>query len=227
MRKIKFIIVFLVFFIFINVKAIDSCTNEELGRLKELANNVEIKYEYELKEYETEYIDESGNSIIDIMANYKLNIINDSSDLKYIYTIGDNKYQYDSNEDSLTSIELSQGDNLNISIVAYSNNLCSGKVLKSMSITLPYYNKYSKNEECLNYPDFKYCKELLDDYITEEVFQKELNKYKKSPDNNSDPISINKVISLTYIYYFMGGFVVIVIIVIISLSIKKRRKEKL
>ena len=100
MKRLKIILMIVLFFITTNVFAINDCTNDEMKRLRELANNVKITYEYtvddEIIEEETVYV------------HYNIKVINLSDDLKIYYSGEDNNLRAYSKEE-IEDMEFSAG----------------------------------------------------------------------------------------------------------------------
>ena len=57
--KLRYVLLLMICFLTLDVKAIDSCSSSELSRLNELAKNVEIKYDYSIEEETSDDIDEN------------------------------------------------------------------------------------------------------------------------------------------------------------------------
>ena len=226
MKKI-YLFLILLFFSFINVYALEECTTDKMKNLRELANNVEFKYEYEMFEFEDIEADTSGVMITDV--KYRLKILNDSDDLEYILRIDDGDTEYTKEE--FLQMEFVSGSKVKIIINAFTPNLCSGELLKVKTIEFPLYNMFYKTSECKNYPDFKYCQEFMDtSLVTNEKFQDELKKYinndesssKNNENNSNNNVSILKNNSF---YYVTGGILILVVIMMIIILLTKRRRE--
>jgi len=221
-KKYLLILIFLIcMFPFLNVYAVDKCTTEEMNRLKELANNVEFTYTNEIIEVEDE---EGGFYEKNI---YKISILNDNIDLKYKYRISGDSNQLEIDKEKFSSLNFYGGEKLVISIYAYTTNLCTGKSLKTKTLTLPHYNYfYRENEEvCKEYPDFKYCEEFMDTSdLTKEQFNLELEEYKddlnKLLNNNND-----SGFSIVDIVFATVALILIIIVIIAVIRYKKKDRD--
>lgn len=212
MKKIlKCLSLIIIFLITSNVYAIDDCSTKEMNRLKELANNVKFTYSYQVEEEskEEEYI----------IALYKFEVLNLSSDLHLVY----NKKVISEND--LKNIDFYDRHQV-FELYSYVDNLCTDELVKKVEIDLPVLNSYYyfNKEKCLEYPDFKYCQEFLDiNDISYDEIDKLFLEYTKEDNNDSSKKEDNNIL------YIIIGSVCISILVIISiiLIIKKRNKEDL
>ena len=212
MKKIIYAFcLFLIYFSYLNVFAIDKCTSSEMARLKELANNVKFNYNHKFEMVDEEYHE--------IWSSYNFEILNFNNDLK-IYVNG---------KDDLIDIntfknrDFSSGEVV-FYIYSYTNNLCTDELLKKVQIDLPLYNEYYyfNKDKCSEYPEFKFCKEFMNisDYNFEEI-DKEFQEYIKKEDKNN---FINK--DNYKLYFIIGGFSLVLIIgVSILIIIKKKGKN--
>ena len=218
MKLIKIFTFCLIYFIAINVYAIDipECTTSEMTRLKELANNVKFKRSYEMKVDEAyEYVD----------LIYNIDVINYADGLRIYYK--------PSNDEDEDEYELKKGEKLEgymagekikITIKSYTPNYCTNKVLKTTTITLPVYNKYYyfNKDKCQKYPKFKYCTEFMD--IKSKSFDeidKLLDTYIKSGNNDTKDESFN------YIWLVaIGAFGIVVAGTIVIIIIKKKKHKE-
>ena len=223
MKKIKYFIPMLILFIIFDVKAIDSCTTEEMARLKELANNVKFKTDYEINTTET--TNDAGEKIInDVDVSYKIQVINDNEDLKYFYKLSSQKEKIQVSSNDLSNIRFPDGEKLQISIFSYTTNLCTNELLKTETIDLPIYNVYYylNQDKCKSNSDFKYCKEFMEVDLSIDEIDNLYNKYvsEKGFEKTSNFLKEN-------IIYILIGVVVIIFGLIFGLKIFKKRKKKL
>lgn len=220
MKLIKTSLILFIFFININVFALEECTNEKLNTLKELAKNVNFSYDYEIiddKYYETdEYTFKN--------INYSIKAVNLNDDLK-VRLVNDNESVFTKDNPILS--DFTNGETVKIEIIAFTLNLCSGEVLLTKTINLPNINIYSIRDECKNYQEFKYCKEIGDFDITDEEFLTELEKYKEEQINNNKDNSNDKNFVEKYILYIIIGLIIIILITvfIINKYIKKKKES--
>ena len=220
---------FLILIIFsINVYA-DSCSNDELKRLKNIAEQVDITYEYEMKnkvinKEEYVYVD---FTIVASNLNKELQVNHEND-----YLQGDYKEFKNDGKNFGRISGFIEGEKVTITIRAYTSNDCSGRILMKKTIKLPYYNYWkianSTYYMCKNYPEFKYCKELVDDKIEYEKFVDELNKYVSSL-NVKENNDVSKDTSSDNNYYMIIGIVggILLVFIIIYVIWKKQRKNSL
>ena len=223
MKKIKYLLVIVLFFICRNAYAIDDCSTSEMQRLKELANNVDIKYETKIEEVMNQSVVE------DILVSYSLKIANYNDDLRLYYKLGNEEKKLTTVQE-LESLIFYEGNNIQIQVYSWTNNLCTNEILRTITLKLPMYSRfyYLHKEECSKYPDFKYCKEFInssslnfDDDIdkVEEAF----NNYKK----NNNVISVDDDIKVNS-YYLIGAGALLLMLLVISIiiiNIKRRKKN--
>lgn len=224
MKKIKYLLILLLIISFKNVSAIDNCTSSEMTRLRELANNVEIKYEDKVEEiWEVNDENATSESFVGVNVVYKLVINNYNSDLKLYIKLNNNEKKIISVEE-LENKNFYETDNIQIEIYSLTNNLCTDELLRTITIKLPIYNQfyYSHKEECIKYPDFKYCEEFLD--LTNVDFDKINAEFEKYLSNQND-VRINNDIKINK-YLLIGGIVAIVMIITVLSLWKKNKKKK-
>ena len=220
MRKIKYLLFVMLCCLFTNVKAVDDCTTEEMNRLRELANKVEFKTNYEIKENEADK--QAGYSdYIDVI--YTIDVINYNDDLKIYYIDLDNK-KNELEIKNLNNIYFYENNKIQFQIYSYTDNLCTDELLRTITIDFPVYSRYYhyNKEKCQNNQEFKYCKEFYDNgnkttKEIEKLFEEFLNKDK----NN------NKLINSTVNYniYIMIATVLILSALLIYFIIKKIKKD--
>ena len=207
MRKIILLISLVLFTFTFDVKAIDDCTTGELSRLKELAGNVSFTYDYYFNEVED---DSEGETVFGSLYYYNITAHNLHDDLKV--QIKETHARFTTIRPTLTSF--TSGEIVKIEILAYTENLCSGKLLKLETIKLPYFNEYSLRDECKQYSEFKYCQEFGSFDVDDEKFLSELENYKKELIQNNQPNDNN-----FQIFFANYGVYVITIIFLITISI--------
>lgn len=223
MKKIVYSLAFiLVFFNPLNTLALDECTTSELKRLNELANNIEFKYEYEIVDERLTDSDEYTFK----QVYYDITGLNLSSEL-IVRLKGDEEVRFTQEEPTIG--RFINGETINIEMIAYTKNLCSGKTILTKTLKLPSLNTYSLKEECLEYKEFKYCQENRIFDISESEFQDALEEYKKELENKK---SDNDIIDnedyhdyMIYIYIGIGILLVIVIFLVIKFNKKKKDRD--
>ena len=116
MKKLLFAIIIILGLNYLNVDALNECTSTELNRLKEIANNISFKYNYEIDSFDN-YIE----------TWYYFEIINNSDDVKIFYKTDDMSLKEEFN----SSIYFPEKDKVVFYIYAYSMNMCSNKLLRT------------------------------------------------------------------------------------------------
>lgn len=226
MKYIKLLLLLTLFFC-INIEVNAACDPNVLKDLKEIAKKVEFSYDYTVR---TETNSDEGTFIIvdfDIMAvnlneNIKTLIIDD-------YYMDDYKeFKYNKSK-QYTLKGFSSGEKVNVTFKAWVNNECAGETVYTKTISLPYYNTFRDREECILYPDFKYCKdEIVNSLISNNMFMNEFEKYLNN-DKNDEVIEENPKTEKNYSEYIGLAIIVIIIamaIMLIVLKIVKERKKK-
>ena len=152
------LVICLISFYTTNVFAINECTKEEKSRLQELANNVKIQYDYRLRE------DIIDGEVLEVEPIYKLKMLNSDADLRYEYKLANENEKKAIRDYEIGDLEVVEGDVLDFYIYSYTKNLCTNQFIKKIRVVLPTYNRfyYYNKDRCLEYSDFKYCKEFLD-----------------------------------------------------------------
>ncbi len=197
MKRVIYSLVFIMFFNFLNVEALTSCKTLELERLKELANKVTFSYTYQKED----------NLNIESDVRFTITAHNLNEDL--LVKIKDSEEKFTLENPSINNFLNNQV--VEIEILAYTKNLCSGNLILTKTINLPFYNHFFEREECLENKDFKYCSEYGKYDITEKEFQEELEKYKinKKVDNKNPKYFLKKysfyVLSLLIVVLIVGG----------------------
>lgn len=218
MKRIIYLISILCVLVSIpKVNALDECSTSELKRLKELANNTEFKYEYEI-------VDDGMYDDLEIVSKnalYTITGYNLSGELKY--KVVDRGELYFTTNNSVIKNFLN-GSTVKIEIRAYTKNLCSGKLIKTVTIKLPYFNPLSLNEECNEYKNFKYCQEFGKFNLNHTEFLDELEKYKNGLDNGDNLGDDIKDENSSYLKYIV--FILVILIILVMIIIFARRKRK-
>ena len=167
--KLKYLLfTFIISLIYISPTYAESCDSDDIARLKNLANHVDISYSvmepFTTKEYGT---------TITYKDEYKLKISNINEEIYVLYT---NKY----NEKTTFEYDQNKGNNQ-----IYLEYVAPGKstitlystqckiALRNDTIYLLHYNEYYNDEKCKNLQNkIDVCKEWTKDYITENKLQK-------------------------------------------------------
>ena len=219
LKKIIYTLVICVIsFSAMNVFAINECTKEEQSRLQELANNIKIQYDYRLRE------DIIDGEVLEVEPIYKLKMLNSDADLRYEYKLANENEKKAIRDYEIGDLEVYEGDVLDFYIYSYTNNLCTNQFIKKIRVVLPTYNLfyYYNKDRCLEYSDFKYCKEFLDtsnlDYEQiENDFKEYIEAQKK--ENESNFFKDNLV-------YIIISILVLIIIAVVIIILRQKKKHE-
>ncbi len=196
----------------------EDCDSTDIKRLRVLANDVDISYEYNDDIY-----DSDGFKIND---TYKV-VVSNLSDELYVMESKTNLdlRSYLVNDGSITIDRLYSG---NKSFKIYSKN-CSNKLLRTYSVKLSNFNNYSTDPNCEGHEDIEVCQKFYDSSNIDYVEFMRLIEKSDNEDKNKDSDSKNedskyiRFIKDNYIYIFIGsGVLIIIIITLIVLRHKKR-----
>ena len=217
MKKIKIIIFILLFMICLNVKAEGTCSTDELNRLKELANNVEIIKELQVDD--SRYDVEKKNGLIS--AYYKIKITNLNDELLIFYNNRGVKQTIDVGTiDNLVFID---GTTTTFYIYAYTNNSCVNEPLRTITVKFDKYNLYYyiNKDKCEQYSEFEYCKEYMN--IGNKKYEEIDKLFDKYIEENKVMVTTN-----SNLYYIAGGIILICLVtILIVVIIRKYKKNQL
>jgi hypothetical protein len=199
----------------------ESCDSDDIKRLRVLASNIEITYEYNDNIY-----DSDGLMIYD---TYNVFINNLTDELYVVETNTSIVFKY--NGDVSKAYLVPSGKK---TFKVYSNSCDT--VLKTLYVTLPRFNYYSTDSNCEGREDLEVCGKFYDssnlDYseFLSIIVEDENSSNNNSNDDNikddgKDRDSNNKYIDFikdNYIYCGIGIIVFILIIVLLILRHKKR-----
>lgn len=212
--KFKSILLISLFFITTNVFAINDCTNSEMKRLKELANNVKINYDYE--------IDEEIEKRT-IAGYFYVQINNLNNDLQiYLKDTSGNLKLYSKSE--IEEINFNFNSTEKFYIYSYTDNLCTNKLIKTITIKFPSVNPYYyyNKEKCIEHTDFKYCQEFYQHDLDLDEIDEMYNEYiNKNNITDQKTETFNK----DYIYIIIASFLIISVVIFIVIKIIKNKKE--
>lgn len=207
----KKIFIFLTLILVLNVNAA-TCDSTEKARLRKLAQVVEFTYDYRQEDDKTYW---------DITAH---NISEDLRILNYTY----DEFHFNEWTSSKPTLKgFANNAKVKVTIEGFTANGCSGEQLLTKTISLPFYNMYSKNSNCTTYPEFKYCKEILSTEITGTRFYNELNAYieeltkKEEEQKEKEDDEKNKKI----LFIIIGGVILVGAIVLAVINIKAYKKK--
>ena len=188
------------------------CTNSIKASLRTDANDVIYRLSKEIK----------GDKV-----TYKAIFYNLTKDM---YLASSNGETYNSN----VIKDLEPGSTLQIIIYASNSTYCEGYKIITKIISVPYYNKYYKNELCTGYENYYLCKENSNVNLSEKEFEKKMKEYIESLENKEkeevkpqEEVTKFDIIGfvLLYKYFFIGGFLLVLIIISIIIINNKRKNR--
>ena len=181
------------------------CTNEDIGRVKELAKNINVNYEF------------VGNKDFDMVTQ--------------TYSLSFNFHElegevYAKNTNNRNMIFFNSSNSFLVSAGTYNFDIyyngCEGVKVGSISVVLKNFNRYSLREECNSLTEkIDVCDEWFQGDITEDYFMSQVKKY----NNNKIGYSFNSFI-VKY-YFWILGVGLLLILLIIFLVIRNIRKSRL
>ena len=211
MNKKIFIVSIIVMMIFIPIKIYaDTCSADIQNEYYNKINNIK---------YSIDYVENNDYNITFYNIPENIQIYND-------YGILVNK----NSESEITSSSYEGGKNYTFNF--YIQNLsCDMSIKFQKNIYITKYNLYSEREECKleENADFKLCKPEYQGTITDESFERELNKYtdELNKDVEEEPVEVSENNNNNYyLYYIIGGISLILIIMVIIIISKSRKKAK-
>lgn len=221
MKKYLILSIF-IFFAFIPHLFAD-CSRTEENRLKMLASQVKITYEYN-----DSYYDDYGDIVKEMF------IISITGLTDEIYALIDETssyFMYDPNNQTVSMDGFTSGTK---TIKIYSKNPECSTELRKIYLTLPKYNYYADDPLCeeIDTTKFALCDKWYQFDINYDTFLKRLEAYKNSLNNNDEPIidpskdnTENPIITFLkkYIVYIASALVIGITIIVVA--IKKKRSD--
>ena len=208
--KLRYLFIFtLSLFSLISPVKAAACDADDLARLKNLAERVDVAYT--LVE-NTDEKDRYNLSINNVESELSLTMINEYNE--------ESTYTYDSkNNGKIEIYDLGPGE---LKIKVYSINCESN--LKTITLNLPYYNKYYENE-CKDYKDkIKSCQKWSKTEINQARVLNEISQYKSKEEENKTIETLKDMID-EYRLHILIGIVILTIIIITIKIINKKRGE--
>lgn len=224
----------LVFILFFGIRVnAETCSKEKYKELKQLAD--EIKVEYELvtaDEQDKQYVGENYYS-------YTMYISNVSDGL----SVQAKAYTYTSADQVNGTITLKKyysqgGYTVKLNVYGNAKNGCSETLIKTIKVSLPYYNFYSTREECKGNADkYPICKTTANtNDMNEEKFLETLEKQKVEYENRAttpqeerkekgilDIIKENIAVILTVLV----AIVLVVVLIVVKVNNNNKKKIKI
>ena len=217
MKKIWLFILMLVLPINVFARAKTGCDYTLVSKLKKYASNINVIYNYRIENDE---------------AYFNITISNLVSDI-YIYDENTGKaYTYSSSNNGEIVIPDVHGvKKLKYKIMS-ANGECVDQLLLTHYITLPVYNKYSKDPLCDGLDNFNLCYTFIDTDLTYDEFKEKVEEYRnqKPEEKKEDVVKEHKESDWDKVIDFMmkyGLYIMAALAIIITiLSIRRSQKNK-
>ena len=236
-KKVFILIVVLITILLFKTNVQAECTNDELRALRIEANN--LQFEYELVENEELGVNPTKYYYKVKVSNVTKNLAIATDDGYYFYS------DVDRNGYLLIRNNYFPGSKNKIYIEASSSTNCNREELSTKTLSIPYYNEYSKRDECKGLEEYDICKQDIDvANITEEQFLKYIEDAKKDAQNkeekkekeeeqilereeNNNLVNFyNKNKKAIYIG-LVGMLCVIILVSIVIIKVKDKKKIKI
>ena len=224
MKKKKKILMLLInlFFTGYSVKALSygGCDYSIISDLKSRVNNINISYTYE---------------IIENNAYFNVTLNNIPKDVYFVDTSTGKKYFYDNTLNGEITIdrysEITSGQ---YKFFVY-NNVCNDVKLGIKYYNFPIYNKRHSSELCKGIENYYLCKKWSNKYYSDEEFNKKIEEYKNSANNETvkdNKIKYKKDITTRIVefyikYYYISLPALIIFCFVIMYISKKKNSFKL
>ena len=220
-----------------------TCSDKRVLELSSLANNVNVSYQQYDKlvdEYDSEtFAGEDDTIVKSTFPAFYLTIYNLPSELNVSIIRNDTTknlvfYATDKEQDGIVYVDTGFAGKVKLFTVKIRSNdsSCKNEVLKTVAVTTPMYNKFSKYESCIENPDFNLCQQFTTtDYsdITSSQFNEKLNEYKEKKAEeerrqNSLIYKVGKFLS-TYKWYIVIPAVIIGVALIVIYIIRRKKSR--
>lgn len=214
MRYIKILFIIVCYFAYTSNVSADLCDKEHIKQLKELANQVEVNYEY------LDYTEEIKNNP---EGEYPLNsylvsvnLISNELYIKY----NNYDYYYTNDNNGLIEFVVNSGK-VNLTI---HSDTCAGHKLKNVSLNLPKYNTYSYRSECKELSEYELdvCDPWYQGTINDNYFYNVVNEYLNKPEEKETFIDVIINIYSKYQLIIIGSILLIILSIIGIISYRKR-----
>lgn len=207
-KKIYFFILIIILVMPISSKA--ACSIEEKAKLKQIVSNVNMSYNYEIK----------NNSAV---FSIKFNNVNSQ-----IYFKDKNGNSYYGNENGEV-ILYNYNSGKSYSFDFYGTQSCMSESVGKLYTTLPTYNPYYKLNVCDDAKEYKLCQKWVSHSLGRNEFIEKVNEYKNVIKNKIDDSDIDKkisVIDFTLSFIRMYGIYILIVVSILIITIKYIRYKK-
>lgn len=216
-KKYLIIIISLVsYFAFVSRVDASLCDREHISQLKELAEHVEIDYEYVVDN------DEDGDG--EFITNVYYVEVNLLSEELYLND-RKNTYYFTDSENSKLKLYYNSGT---VDFDIYSNT-CQDFILRTITINLPKFNIFSYRPECeqLKEYDLNVCNPWYQGDLGEHSFSRAISKYLNKPVITEESDFIDNIIEFLSNYLIYILLIIILMIAIVMVCKIYRRRSVL
>ena len=220
MKKILYVIIFIMCFTFKINDIYAAKTDEFLETQKKEAEKVTAKYQLD-----ENYTDENGNKK---NGMFIIEINNLTENLKVKIDDGD-FIRYDKTDNGKLILN---GVESGIKKI-YIYSVKAPTFLRTITVNIPKYNYYSEREECngISKEELDVCDKWYKYELNETTFLKKINEYKKTQEENKDnnnqskiQIIFNNIVNFLKSYFiYIIIFIVIVCSITIYITIRKKK----
>ncbi len=196
------------FLLGMDVVMAENCDSVDLSRLKSLANNVSISYEY--------------LSDSDIINNYRI-YLSEIADEIFVVNLTDDTYHEWHAKDLTDGIVSFDSDLETLKFDIYSSNCIGSGSLRNISIELPRFNYYSLEDKCQEVKELNLdiCDEWYQGKLDDFTFHEKIDKYIT---DNTKPTFFDFVIKYKFFILIFG---VCLVLAVILLIIRYRKRSVL
>ena len=197
------VVVFLFIFSFTTKVDAAYCTSKKYSDLKAIAYKSEVNYELKFDEKHNHYFEVTLTNVDkDILVYYE----------GIVYEPENGVVKLDS--------RLAGGTTYEINLYGGFDSACVEEYLYTKKINLPYYNRYSERDECIEYEEFPLCNKWYSGRITsEDDFLEQLNNYilsLKEEEEEIKPVK-NKDIFEKIVDFYVNNLIITLPITILLL----------
>lgn len=237
MKKIIYFLL-LIFLFSTKTLAASNCSYEEQRNLEQKASNIKASYEVKEKVMDDVVVE---SEVLPTYKVFNITILNITEDLYVVVKndVSNNErtIKYSQVKDGMYTFEwdsLESVTNFTIEVYASDKTKCNGEKYKTLYLSTPRYNEFSKRAICDEMKDFYLCQEFVNfAEVDENTFITKIDKYKTGEVNETGEEVVNKTLTNKmfeflneYKYYIGGGIIVIlaIVVVIYRNNSKKNRK---
>ena len=212
---IKILLLFITLFFSFNL-SVDAalCDKEYIDNLKELAEQVDVNYEY--IDYSEEILSGSGGSYSTNRYKVLINLISNDLYLNF----DDNVYNFSQDNNGIVTFYSNSGP-LEFSI---HTKICADYRLRKINLTLPKFNVYSYKDECRKLSNYELdvCDPWYQGTITDISFYNSVNKYLNNVDEEYGLLDKIIIFLEKNLFYIICGFVVLILFIILFVNYRKK-----